>query len=75
MQHFCPAIQAYNDRHYMLRRDITAAEESIQKMVQGKSSSKKRALLGIVGRFAKSLFGVSTEEDTWARFHKGILSP
>ena len=33
-------------------------------MVQGKSSSKKRAFLGIVGRFAKSLFGVSTEEDT-----------
>ena len=33
-------------------------------MVQGKSSSKEHALLGIVGRFAKSLYGVSTEEDT-----------
>ena len=62
----CPAIKSYNDRHLHLTKDIRFIQNNIRMMLSKTSSLKKdrRDLLGFVGRFAKSLFGVSTEEDT-----------
>ena len=65
LQIFCPALNAYNEHHHQLRHDIQSAEENIYRMLQGNNPLRaKIAILGFVGRFAKSLFGVSTEEDT-----------
>ena len=65
LHNVCPALKAYNERHYQLSKEIQFAEENIHRMLHGNQPLRtKRALLGFVGRFAKSLFGVSTEEDT-----------
>ena len=65
LQHFCPAIRAYNKRHSQLKNDVLVAEQNIYQMLEySKPPRQRRALLGFVGRFAKSLFGVSTEQDT-----------
>ena len=65
LQIFCPTINAYNECHHQLRHDIQSAEENIYRMLQENNPlTARRAILGFVGRFAKSLFGVSTEEDT-----------
>ena len=65
METFCPALIAYNERHHQLTTDIWQAEENIYAMLQEHDVKRpRRAILGFVGRFAKSLFGVSTEEDT-----------
>ena len=63
---FCPAIKSYNEHHLQLTKDIQFTQNNTHLMLSENPSFKRnqRALLGFVGRFAKSLFGVSTEEDT-----------
>ena len=64
-QHFCPTIRSYINQHDRLRKDVHDVEKNIKEMLQHVSQTRsRRALLGFVGRFAKSLFGVSTERDT-----------
>ena len=64
VQQLCPAIQAYNDRHYRLLKDIHTSQYNIEHMLGNLSSRSKRAPFEFLGRIAKSLFGVSTEQDT-----------
>ena len=65
LQHVCPTIQSYIKHHDRLTKDILSAEKNINQILGHLNNTRsRRAILGLVGRFAKSLFGVSTEGDT-----------
>ena len=64
IQELCPTIQAYNDRHFRLLKDIHSSQHNINQLLGDVPLRSKRAPFGFLGRFAKSLFGVSTEQDT-----------
>ena len=65
LQDFFPSLKVYNQRHQRLLKEIRESEQNIyQLLTKQEQHRKRRAILGFVGRFAKSLFGVSTEEDT-----------
>lgn len=64
IERFCPALQHYNHRHFQLLKEIQNSQLNIDRLLRDDNDISKRSLFGFVGRFAKSLFGVSTEEDT-----------
>ena len=63
-KYLCPALHAYNQHHLRLATDIKISQSNINKLLSNLEPRPKRAVLGFVGHFAKSLFGLSTQDDT-----------
>ena len=61
---FCPAFREYNEQIITLEQQIARMKDNFDLLLPESREIVKRGLIDIVGKVAKSLFGVATTEDT-----------